>query len=342
MTSAPDGPVAASPDDRRRSRLLWVSWLFGLSLVAAVLIVATHLAEERDFARLVERAQPLWLIAATVLQLGTYWADAQIWWRVLDRAGYPRPFGSLVGLGLAKLFMDQAVPSGGVSGTLLVVKGLQRRGVPRSTSMGAVLLDLRAYYAAYMTALAAALILLSTHQRLTKAIVLPAAVFFAYAAAMIGSLVYWSRKRERLRRAERLPLVKPLITALETASPAVARDMRLFLVSWGLELAIFLLDAMTLWAVLFAVGFPAHPGPVFASFMLSSLARTIGILPGGLGTFEAVSVATLGLMGVPIAAALAATLLFRGLSFWLPLVPGLILSRRESRLAAGAEPGRSN
>lgn len=58
--------------------------------------------------------------------------------------------------------------------------------------------------------------------------------------------------------------------------------------------------------------------PVFASFMLSTLARTLGVVPGGLGVFEAVSVATLKLIGVPVVAGLAATLLFRGFSFWLP------------------------
>ena len=36
---------------------------------------------------------------------------------------------------------------------------------------------------------------------------------------------------------------------------------------------------------------------------------------------------TLRIAGVPIAVALAATLLFRGLSFWLPMVPGLVFSR---------------
>jgi len=34
--------------------------------------------------------------------------------------------------------------------------------------------------------------------------------------------------------------------------------------------------------------------------------------------------------GVPIAAGLAATLLFRGLSYWLPMAPGILLVRRET------------
>ncbi len=65
--------------------------------------------------------------------------------------------------------------------------------------------------------------------------------------------------------------------------------------------------------------------------MLATLGRPVGIVPGGLGTFEAVSVSMLHLMGTPLAPALAATLCFRGLSFWLPLAPGLLLARRESK-----------
>jgi len=34
-------------------------------------------------------------------------------------------------------------------------------------------------------------------------------------------------------------------------------------------------------------------------------------------------------LGVEVEAALAATLLLRGLTFWLPMVPGLWLARRE-------------
>jgi Mg2+-importing ATPase len=62
--------------------------------------------------------------------------------------------------------------------------------------------------------------------------------------------------------------------------------------------------------------------------MIASLFRTMGLVPGGLGTFEATSVVMLRLAGLDLAAALSATLLFRGLSFWLPMLPGYWSSRR--------------
>ena len=55
-----------------------------------------------------------------------------------------------------------------------------------------------------------------------------------------------------------------------------------------------------MWVLIQSLGTTASPGPVFASFMISSVFRTVGIVPGGLGTFEATSVWTLNMMGVAI------------------------------------------
>jgi Mg2+-importing ATPase len=93
-------------------------------------------------------------------------------------------------------------------------------------------------------------------------------------------------------------------------------------------MAIILMDAATIWILILALGQRASASGVFASFMIASLFRTMGIVPGGLGTFEVTSVLTLRMVGVDLAVALSATLLFRGLSFWLPMLPGYWFSRR--------------
>jgi hypothetical protein len=52
-------------------------------------------------------------------------------------------------------------------------------------------------------------------------------------------------------------------------------------------------------------------------------------VPLGLGTFEAACVATLTAAGTPLESALVGTLLARGWMTWLPMLPGLLLVRRE-------------
>jgi uncharacterized membrane protein YbhN (UPF0104 family) len=185
---------------KRKAITRWVSWLFGLALLAAVALFATHRSEGEEFARIVAQGKPAWLIVAVFLQLGTYVADARIW-----------------------------------------------------------------------------------------------------------------------QEAE--------------AKPGIAHNSRLITQCAGLQAAIFLLDAATLWVMLSALGLFVNPARVFAGFVLSTLARTLGPVPGGLGVFEAASIATLKLMGVPFAAGLASTFLFRGFTFWLPMVPGILLARRETRQA---------
>jgi len=52
-------------------------------------------------------------------------------------------------------------------------------------------------------------------------------------------------------------------------------------------------------------------------------------VPMGLGSFEAVSIAMLRLFAVPFEAAVSATLMFRGFTLWLPLIPGGMVLRKE-------------
>ena len=62
---------------------------------------------------------------------------------------------------------------------------------------------------------------------------------------------------------------------------------------------------------------------------MASIVVTLGPVPLGLGSFEATSTAMLHHLGVPLAAALAGTMLTRLFTLWLPLLPGLILLRSQ-------------
>lgn len=119
-----------------------------------------------------------------------------------------------------------------------------------------------------------------------------------------------------------------LLNFVAEADSRLVRSPRVLAGTIGLHATIVMLDVATVWVLIRALGTTASAGGVFASFMVASLFRTMGIVPGGLGTLEASSVLMLRMMGVDLAVALSATLLFRGLSFWLPMLPGYWFSRR--------------
>jgi uncharacterized protein (TIRG00374 family) len=97
---------------------------------------------------------------------------------------------------------------------------------------------------------------------------------------------------------------------------------------------------------LFALGLHVPFSVAFSAFIMASIVVTLGPIPMGLGSFEAVSVAMMRLFGVPFEAAVSATLLFRGFTLWLPLIPGGILLRTEMKKSSrakkkGRKPSRS-
>jgi len=71
-----------------------------------------------------------------------------------------------------------------------------------------------------------------------------------------------------------------------------------------------------------AVGADPRPSLVVLAYASAELLAQIPFTPGGLGFVEAGLVGTLTLAGVPGAAALAATLLYRLVSYWLPIPVG--------------------
>jgi hypothetical protein len=308
-----------------------LSWLTGLLILGAVVAAALHFTELQRFAELARQAQPVWLLVALALQVATYFAAAGVWWVTLKRAKQPRPYLSLVPMGLAKLFTDQALPTGGIGGTILVVSGLARRGVPKGIAMATLLLGMTSYYTAYLIAVAVALSVLYAEHAL-DGLMLAGAGVFVLVAFGVPMAVLMVRRWARVwpfTLATRIPALATLLEAMAEAPAQTLRDPVSFLVSALLQFGVFVLDAATLWAMLHAVGSDGDPMAAFAGFIMASVAATVGPMPLGLGTFEAVSTAVLHLEGQSVAAALTATLLLRGFTFWLPMIPGLILARRE-------------
>ncbi len=328
-------PRALAPRRGRARSALWARWAASLLLLGGVVLVVGHRAEPRQIARLLAEAQLGWLAVAVPLQALTYVCAAEIWRRVLQRAGSPLPLARLLPLGLAKLFTDQALPSIGISGNLLVVRSLQRRGVRREVTLGVLLVGIIAYDLGYLTAIALALGVLWLHGDVSTPQWVLAGVLSALVAVFPLTVILLRGRLDRLARLlRRVPVARQLTRALAQAPPELLRNPALLAQTGALQLAVFCLDAATLGTMLRALGVAAPLPIVFASFVTASVAASVALVPGGLGVFEGAAIGALHLLGVPIEAALAATLLLRASTFWVPMAPGLWLARRETRAVA--------
>lgn len=317
--------------ERASERWRLVSWAFGLLTLLTLILAVVQLGTIEEFTRLAAVASPYWLLLACVAQAATYVCAALVWRQALRRAGHSRSLRILVPLGIAKLFTDQVVPTGGVSGAILVARGLARRQVPLNVVMGALLVGLVSYFAAYLVSAMASLGILWLHHRVNAVLLFIVVIFVAIVVA-IPSGVLWMKQwghRIPVRWVRRLPGVAHLLRAIAEAPANLLLDPVLLGETVALEFAIFALDALTLWLVFRALGDDPEIWITFVSFIMASMFATLGPIPLGLGTFEAGCVGMLSLLGVAIETALAATILLRGLTFWLPMVPGLWLARLE-------------
>jgi len=123
---------ATTTHDHSLGRSRFLPLLLGLALLTGVIIVGTHFSEEEAFIRLAREARPWWFAAALALQAGTYLAEGEIWRMIGRMAGTPLRLLFVCKLALAKLFIDQALPSAGLSGTFAIAKMLEQTELPRS------------------------------------------------------------------------------------------------------------------------------------------------------------------------------------------------------------------
>ena len=316
----------------------WVhaAWLPGAILLAALIGVAVRYGESGRFAEMLTRAEPIWLLIGAILQLGTYFCTAVIFRLGLRRSGVRVRMRSLVPLGLVKLFIDQVVPTGGIAGTVLIIRALERRGVPVGISTAAVVVSLLGFYLAYAVSVALCLGIFWLRSHLSPVILSAVTIVSLITAAIPVTLLWLTRggASEVPHWIQRFPGLKPVLEAIKSAPRQTLHDRRLLVTAAALQFAIILLDAATLRAMLLGLGVTVSAEVVFATFVLASVIATVSLLPGGVGPFEAGSVGTLRLLGVPLEVSVAATLLLRGFTLWLPMLPGLWLARREMVSAA--------
>jgi uncharacterized membrane protein YbhN (UPF0104 family) len=322
--------TAATGDVGRSHGTPWLSWLLGTAVLSAVVAAALHLSEGQAFVQLAERAQPWWIGAAAVMQVGTYMAQGWIWRLVGAAADYRLSWRAALELAFAKLFTDQALPSAGLSSSILVAKALERRQLRSGAVKASVLVNIASYHMAYVVALLGALVMLQRRGDANALVMVTAVLFLLFSLGLSVAVRVLSGHRYGRPTGilQKIPGLSTIWDFMSAADVRLVRSPQLLSRAVGLQGAIVLLDAATFWVLIRALGVTAPAGGVFISFMIASLFRTMGIVPGGLGTFEATSVLMLRMIGIDVAVALSATLLFRGLSFWLPMLPGYWCSHR--------------
>lgn len=251
--------------------------------------------------------------------------------------------GRLYLLVLAMTGASRIVPAGTAAGVAVFAGALAADGISAFDSLmnQAVyhLLD----YAAFLVFLFLGLVYLIKQQKLTPGLLSAAlllAVLIAAVAVVFLFLVFrpqpvfrllqgllsrlnavWRKRRGRDLAAEELVLAN-LANAL-AALRSLGRQGTLL---WAAALAIGLqvIDLGILYSLFAALGQRVPLGTLLAGFGVATLFSLLTFMPNGLGVFAASMAWVYAYLGLPGPAAAAVALLYRAVTFWLPVPAGML------------------
>jgi len=263
-----------------------------------------------------------WVILALVLSPGVQVAEA---FSTLGASLRPLRFGPVLELQFAIRFIALAVPSSAAR-IALSIRFFQRSGAPTSEAIAIGAIDSVSGFV--IQALILAIVALANLVILDlPTLDLPdiTGELLILGAVVVVILVVAAFFVPRIRR-----LIAPHLAEARTAARVLREPLKL-LQLFGGNMAAQLLLAGILGICLRAFGQQATLAELLVANTLTSLLSGIVPVPGGIGVTEATTTALLVAMGIPESPALAATLMFRMITFYLPPAWGVFSMRALKR-----------
>jgi uncharacterized protein (TIRG00374 family) len=241
------------------------------------------------------------------------------------------PLGRLLAVQVAASFVNHLLP-GGVGGMAVNLRFLRRHGVDARAGLAALGLNSLAGVVAHVGLLAVVAVAVPGHVgAATAALASPwhllgrTLLVVVPVIAVIAAICLV--RRRRVRRAEMSIRVRGRLREDAAALAAVLVDPARAAALWLGATATPLLHALVLYAVLQSENVPIGPITAGAVYLSVSGLAALVPAPGGLGAFDVLLTAGLVAVGVPAQSAVGATVVYRLITVWVPLIPaGCVLA----------------
>ncbi|MBN1451313.1 MAG: flippase-like domain-containing protein [Anaerolineales bacterium] len=322
-------------------------FITALVLALGVIFTLTHFSDFEGITEVWQQGMRGYLLLALIVE-AVWLFNLSVFFRAVYRAlGIEKRIKNLLVLVTASYFVGTVTPTGGMGAMVLYIDDAQRNGhsTGRATAAGALytLFDFAAFFCFLSLGLAA----LWRRDNLTSAEI-GASIIMVLAACVLAVILYLAmRSGESLGKF--LAWATHLINAL--LRPFIQRDyiptkraytfsaelseglseIRKQPSSLGLPFLLALNNKALLFLIMFlifkAFNVPVSAGTLFAGFSVAYLFLIVSPTPSGLGFVEFILPLTLSSMFIPIQAATIITLGYRFITFWTPLLVGMIAFR---------------
>jgi uncharacterized protein (TIRG00374 family) len=337
--------MASLDFSRPRKVFSWSNIIFLALCVAVFYFVVHNYTELKNVNVLFSQIDPWWIVVAVSAQALTYLSTSTLYYSVTNKIKEKTSVSRLdfFKLSIVVMFINQIVPSGGLGGNGFLYTELHKRGIAAKKAFFVIVMDCLALYISLgilLTVIPVWYLIMNKHMPNVFYYVCIFGIVLYGALAAVITIV--SHKETLQYAVAKLSRIKFLARILERSALSTSEDMfsdygtkgpwGIFLkykkVAWTAvlcQLVVFFADAFTIFALL--QGLHVHTSFLVIAFglLLTFVAAALPISPGALLVYEGAMTFFYTSMGMPFQAALVITLLYRVLSFWIPIVVGLLL-----------------
>ena len=326
------GSAPAGYSKAARLRALQPVWS-----IAIVLLVAIFIWHQRsEFVRAVRElrlADWRWLVLIVVSALLMHGFMTQALSTVILRIGPRVPFVPALMTHAEREMIAAVMPMGGAASYITLVSRFGVYGVTRNDAALAVMLYSVIGHLSFIAVAIPAVVLLVAQHNATGPVLIGAIVVVAV-ALLVLALVATLLKGKRFPDAveQRLP---GFVHEFRETARATTMPARSLATPFVLSLVADLLGVFSMWAALHAVRAEATLATALVAYTAGTMLQLAAPVFQGLGIVEVSVIYLLQRLGIPLSQAIGATMLYRFVDVWLPVVFGIGVHARYQRVLRG-------
>ena len=324
------GGLPAGRFTRRRAWFVLRLVLVAALAYFAVEVVLANSAELSGATDYLDRAHWDWIAAAFAAETVSYAAFMQLQRRLLLAGKVRTRMLPMSAITLAGNAMNTSLPGGGAFATVFAYRQFRRRGADEALSTW-TLVAVTALTALTLALLAVVGLWVAGSDGPVTGLwpLIPLLLVFPIAGVIIllrprilaltaTPPLRWLRRLTGRPRVDPAPVVQRLVARLGTVTPGRGD----WVAGFGWALSNWLTDLLCLILAFQAVGADVPWRGLLVAYAAAQVAANLPITPGGLGVVEGSLTIALVAYGGSTASTVAGVLLYRILSFWLPMPIG--------------------
>ena len=316
-------------------RRLAILCAFVIAMVLALYFLLPQLAGLEETWHRIEEGSPFWLLIALGFTIGMFGGYVMLFQGVFGRGGCHFSLAESYQVTMAGLAATRLFSAGGAGGLILTAWALRRAGMARQTVADKTISFIVIQYLVYTVA-----IILCGYGLYFGIFPGPApfSITFipatlALAVTVLGLSIAFvpTDLQHRLegfsRRGGKLALLAQQAARVPATASAGMREALQHIASrdpallgaiffWGFQIA-------ALWAAFHAFGDAPPTAVIVLAFFVGMLGNLLP-LPGGIGGVDGGMIGAFAAFGVETGLAVVAVLTYRGFTFWLPTLPGIV------------------